>query len=177
MNQSILITGVAGTGKTTICNELAKRGYQAFSIEDIDGLYSRLDKRTGQPFKDYDANNLEDVKQSSWFCNQKKLKDFMSQYQEGTVFYGGVASNLDDIRPLFNRIFLLETSPEILRQRLIDRTTNVIGKAEEVRKWLFSHKDAWEAHMKIGATAINNDRNLETVVAKIIEKSQESFDL
>jgi len=172
MHQSILITGVAGTGKTTICNELARRGYQAFSIEDIDGLYSRLDKRTGRPFKDYDANNLEDVKQSSWFCHPEKLKDFMSQYQEGTVFYGGVASNLDDIRPLFNRIFLLETSPEILHQRLISRTTNVIGKAAAVRKWLFSHQDAWEAHMKIGATLIDNDRDLATVVDDIIKKSE-----
>ena len=49
MNKSILITGVAGTGKSAVCDELNKLGYKALGIEDIDGLFTIVHKKTGKP--------------------------------------------------------------------------------------------------------------------------------
>lgn len=58
MNKSIIITGVAGSGKSAVCDELNKLGYKAFGIEDIDGLFTMVDKKTGKPFKNFDNDNL-----------------------------------------------------------------------------------------------------------------------
>jgi len=171
-HRSILITGIAGTGKTSICQELNKRAYQAFSIEDLPGIYTRIDKRNGQVFENYDANDLESVQQSSWICNQDKLVDFMDQHQKGIVFYGGVASNLDDIRPLFDIVFMLEADINVLRQRLNKRHSSDFAHSPLVQEWLFAHKNDWENHMRKGAIVINDNENLTEVVDKIIEQTQ-----
>ncbi|HIH11772.1 TPA: SDR family NAD-dependent epimerase/dehydratase, partial [Candidatus Woesearchaeota archaeon] len=40
MNKSILITGVAGSGKSAVCDELNKRRYKAYGIE---GFIQKID--------------------------------------------------------------------------------------------------------------------------------------
>lgn len=46
MSKSILITGISGTGKTTIVEELKKKGYNSYSIEDVHGLFDMYHKET-----------------------------------------------------------------------------------------------------------------------------------
>ena len=175
MNKSILITGVAGIGKSTICDELNKLGYKAFSIEDIDDLFTVVNKKTGKPFKNFDNNNLELVKQSDWICDKKKLQRLMHQNSNGLVFYCGVASNINDLRPLFDKIFLLKVSQKILRVRLSTRTSHNYGRTSEFQKWIFSWKTWWENHMKDkGAIVIDASRSLREVANDIIERSKSS---
>jgi len=175
MNKSILITGVAGTGKSAICDELNKLGYKAFGIEDIDGLFTMVDKKTSKPFKNFDNDNLELVKQADWICNKEKLQRLMRKNSDGIVFYNGTASNLDDLLPLFDKIFLLKVSSKILRQRLSTRTSNDFGRTAEVQKWVFSWKKWWENHMiEKGAIIIDASRSLQEIANEIIEKSKSS---
>jgi len=67
MNKSILITGISGSGKSTVCDELNKHGYKAFGIEDIKGLFKMVDKKTGKPIKNFDSDNLRSVKQAGYY--------------------------------------------------------------------------------------------------------------
>ena len=173
MNKSILIIGVAGTGKSAICDELNNLGYKAFSIEDIDGLFTMVNKKTGKPFKNFDNDNLELVKQADWICDKKKLQRLMRKNSDGIVFYCGTASNLDDLLPLFDKIFLLKVSQKILRERLSTRTSNDFGRTAEVQKWVFSWKKWWENHMKEkGATVIDASRSLLEIANDILERSK-----
>lgn len=175
MNKSILITGVAGTGKSAVCDELNKLGYQAFGIEDIDNLFSIAHKKTGKQFKNYDNDDLEKVKQADWICNKKKLQHLMHKNSEGIVFYCGTASNLDDLLPLFDKIFLLKVSQKILRERLSTRTSNDFARTAEVQKWVFSWKTWWENHMKEkDAIVIDASRSLREVAENIIRRSKSS---
>lgn len=170
MNKSILITGVAGTGKSAVCDELNKLGYKALGIENIDGLFSMVNKKTGKPFKDYNNDDLEKVKQSDWICDKKKLQRLMSKNSNGIVFYNGTASNLDDLIPLFDKIFLLKVSEKVLRERLSNRTSNDFARTTEVQKWVFSWKSWWENNMREkGAIVIDASRSLREVVNDIIK--------
>jgi dephospho-CoA kinase len=175
MNKSILITGIAGTGKSAVCDELNKLGYKAFGIEDIDGLFTMVNKKTGKPFKNYDDDNLKMVKQLDWICDIKKLQRLMRKNSDGIVFYCGTASNLDDLLPLFDKIFLLKISQKILRERLSTRTSNDFARTAEVQKWVFSWKTWWENHMKEkGAIVIDASRSLREIAKDIIERSKSS---
>ena len=54
MNKSILITGITGSGKSAVCGELKKRGYKAYDIEIMEGLFNLVDNKTGKIVNDYD---------------------------------------------------------------------------------------------------------------------------
>ena len=172
MNKSILITGVAGSGKSAICDELIKSGYKAFGIEEIDGLFKMVDKKTGKPLKNFDNNDLESVNQSRWICDKKKLEKLMSKNVKDLTFYCGIASNMQDLLPLFDKVFLLRANLKVLRYRLTTRTSNTFGKNPQVQKQIFSWKNWWEKEMiKKGAILINANPSIEKVTKEILKKS------
>ena len=132
-----------------------------------------IHKKTGKPFRDYDNNNFEKVKQANWICDKKKLQRLMHKNSNETVFYCGTASNLDDLLPLFDKIFLLKVSQKILCKRLSTRISNNFARTPEVQKWVFSWKKWWEDHMKeMGAITINASLSLREVAENIIRKSK-----
>lgn len=176
MNKSILITGIAGSGKSAVCDELNNLGYKAFGIEDIGGLFAWVEKETGKPAKNFDKDNLESVKQHDWICDKKKLQQLMRKNPQGVVFYCGTASNTDDLVHLFDKIFLLKVSQKVLRERLSTRTSNDFGRTPEIQKWIFSWKTWWEKHMyEKGAISIDANRGLREIAIDIIEKSKEQL--
>lgn len=173
MGKSILITGVAGSGKSAVSDELRTLGYQTFDIENIDGLFTMIDKTTGRPFNDYDNDNFAKVKQGEWICNQKKLEKLIKKNSDALVFYCGTASNLDVLMPLFDQTFLLRVDQNILRRRLTDRTSNDFAKTTEVQDWVMEWKDWWEDQMIAkGAVVIDASRPLAEVAEEIIKKSE-----
>lgn len=48
MKTSVLVTAVAGSGKSTTCAALHRLGYNAFDIETLNGLYELIDEKTGR---------------------------------------------------------------------------------------------------------------------------------
>lgn len=172
MNRSILITGVAGTGKSTVSAALTALGYKAFNIEEIDELFEMFDKRTGKPFEDFDFNDLESVKQHDWLCDKSKLQQLIRKNSNGVNYYCGTASNLDDLLPLFDKVFLLTVNDAILHERLSTRTSNDFGRTPEIQQWVSSWKKASEDHLvEEGAILIDASRPLSEVVNDIVERS------
>lgn len=171
MPASIFITGIAGSGKTSASNELAKRGYKAYNIEEAEGLFEMRDKRTGKSFEDYDNYDFEKVKYHDWVCNKDKLQKLAESNKEGISYYCGIASNTDEILPLFDRVIVLQANPEAIRKRLIGRKNNNFGKIVGVREMVLDGKEPFEKHMKEkGAIVIDANRSLEEVADEIIEK-------
>ncbi len=171
MNKSILITGVAGSGKSAVCDELEKLGYKAFGIEDMKDMFTMIDRTTGKKSEIFDNDNIEMVKKHDWICDKEKLRKLIEDNKDGIVFYAGTGSNMDDILPLFDMVFLLKPSPETLTKRLSKRTSEKFGRTQEVQEWVFSWKDWWEEKMeKDGAVVVDANQDLEKVVADIIKK-------
>ncbi len=171
MVKSIYITGIAGSGKTSISAELTKRGYKAYNIEEVEGLFMAFDRRTGKPFENYDSDNFEMVQNHDWVCDKNKLQELMRKNSDGISFYCGIASNTGEILPLFYKSVLLEPSSEVVRKRLTERKNNDFAKTPEVQEWVLGRRAYFENYMKAkGAIVIDADRSLVEVADEIIEK-------
>ena len=69
MKQSILISGVGGSGKTTVAKVLQARGYETHDMEEIADLFRMVHKTTGEEVVDFDVfdnNDVENIKQYDW---------------------------------------------------------------------------------------------------------------
>jgi len=175
MKKSIFITGIAGSGKSSISRKLNKLGYKAYDIEKLEGMFKMIRKDTGEDFKDYDSTNIEKIKNSDWICNKNKLKELLRKQCDEICFYCGNASNNNEIIPLFNQTILLMVNPEVLYKRLSNRKgTNETGNTVENREWVLSGKDLWENQIiKQGVVIINANGDLIEVVRKIIKLTKE----
>jgi broad-specificity NMP kinase len=171
MNKSILVTGISGSGKSSVCSEMRKCGYKAYDIENMAGLFTMIDKKTGKATKKYDKNNLDWVKQHDWTCDKKKLQILMRKNAKGIVFYCGTASNFDELLSLFDKIFLLKARKNTLRKRLSTRKSHSFGRTSEVQEWIFSWEKWWEDHMRgKGAIIVDANRDVQKIATDILER-------
>lgn len=170
MKKKYLITAVAGTGKSTVEKELSKMGYETYGIEDIKGMFGMYRKDTKEPFVDFDNGDPEKIKNAAWLCNIEKLQEVLNRQKNDIAFYCGVASNMDNIIPFFDKVFLLITNKETLHKRLSNREgKDDMGGNEASRQEVLGWKDWWENEMRDkGAIVVNADGTPNDVVDKII---------
>ena len=171
MKKSIFVTGVAGSGKSSICKELNKLSYTAYDIEELEGMFKMVRKDTGKDFEDYDNADIEKVKNADWICDKSKLEELLKKQSDEVVFYCGVASNNNEVIPLFDKVILLKASPEVVCKRLRSREgTDDMGNTAENREWVLSWKGWWENKLVgQGATVIDADGTPTGVAQKIIK--------
>lgn len=171
MKKSILITGVPGSGKSSVCRELTDLDYAAYDIESIEGICKMVRKDTGENFVDFDNADLEKVKNSDWICDKDKLQELIRAQTEEIAFYCITTSNTEEIIPLFTDIILLRPSPETVRKRLSNREGKEdMGNVKETREWILSWKDWWENKMiEKGAVAIDANGTLKDIAQKILD--------
>src|SRR6266404_1224892 len=165
---SILITGIAGSGKSTICKELLSMGIEAYGIEDIEGMFAMYRKGTKEIFSDFDNADPEKIKNSEWLCSINKLKELIAKQHDGLAFYCGVASNMKDIFPLFDKILLLKADSESIHKRLsTSEGTEKMGNTEESRQTVLGWKDGWENEMEEeGAVIVEAQDDSRSVTEK-----------
>lgn len=172
MKKSILITGHAGSGKTTMCSALLKRGYEAYDIEKIKDMCHKYKKGTKENFKDFDMSNLDDIKNHDWVCDIEKLKDLIEHQKKGIAFYCGVLSNINEVASLFDKIILLKVTDSVMRSRLESRVTG-FGHNEEVREFAIRDRKKLERMMiNREADVIDADNNVDDLVKDIEAKIQ-----
>lgn len=169
MKKSILITGVSGSGKSSLSIKLNEMGYKAYDMEEIPELFSMLDKKTGKPVIGHDNANLEKVKEMDWVCDTKKLASIIADETSELTFYCGSASDMDSILPFFNSVILLKVGHEAMRHRLTTRTTNDFGRTAEVQDWIMTWKDWWENDMQEkGVIVVDAHQSLDEVAKEVV---------
>lgn len=173
MKKTILITGIAGTGKSSIISVLQHRGYTAYGIEDITGMCRMINRETGETISHEIGSNLVTFKNHDWICDIKAVQDLIQKNSHGLNFYSGTATNIDDLLQLFDQIFLLQADKKELSRRLIERVNNRFGKSKAEQDWLFEHQLVWDkALIQKGAIPIDATQDIKTVATSIIEMSK-----
>jgi dephospho-CoA kinase len=104
----ILLTGMSGTGKSTVIRALAARGYKA--IDTDDGW----------------CEPLPDGRQQ-WRADA--IAELLDTEDAPVLFVAGCEDNQVQFHPRFDHIVLLSAPAEVLAGRLAARTGNPYGKA------------------------------------------------
>ena len=174
MKKKIFVTGTSGSGKTTLSQTLNTLGYKAYNIKHNQfGLFKFIRKDTGEHYVDYDNTDIEKVKNASWICDVDKLKKLLSEQTEDISFYCGTASNKAEIMPLFDKVFFLKVSPDVLYKRLLVREgTDDYANTEAGRQMVLSKIDiSNNKYIEAGAIPINADLSSLEVARNIVASS------
>jgi dephospho-CoA kinase len=154
-----LIEGVSGTGKTTVCEELKRRGFKA--VEADEELAHFADPKTGLPTDEKIPDN--------WLWNEAKFNEAIQQEGDKPVFICGGAMNQEDFKHHFEKVFTLHIDDETLKQRLATRTNNDFGKKpDELALQLEWNKGVVSYSQQRGTSLIDATKPISEVVDEIL---------
>lgn len=167
----ILITGIAGTGKSTIVKALNERGVVAIDLHDVSGLFFWQDKKTREKVE------YSPIHSHDWFdsverlCDIPKLKELLAR-DENIVMAGTGGDSQAEYLPLFDKVILLQADPAILVHRMqtrINKSGYGKTKAEQDNniEW---QKEFDPELLSLGAVPINTAGKLDDVVDKILSE-------
>ncbi len=166
------ITGVAGTGKSTVSKELNRRGVASFDIDVVPGLCHWVNKQTKEHAEYPTQVEKVWIENHEWICDKEKLRQYMDTFKD-TVVVVGVCFNQKEYLDIFDKIFFLKCSESSLRHRLNTREENDFGKdpvqQEAVMEW---HRDkSFEDKLvKRGAIPIDSEGTVAEVADRIISQ-------
>lgn len=127
----ILVTGMSGTGKSTVIGELAARGYKAIDADTDE--YSEWVEVVG----DTGALGSPAWGAKDWMWREDRVQALLSTEDADVLFVSGCAANMRAFLPQFDHVVLLSAPAAVLVERLATRTSNAYGKdPEEVARVL-----------------------------------------
>jgi broad-specificity NMP kinase len=107
----VLLTGMSGTGKSTLVGELRARGYAAYDADEDGFSEPRADGR--------------------WGWRAERVAELLAAAPEGLLFFAGCSEEQAEL-PFDCRV-LLTAPTSVLLERLRTRTTNSYGRDERER--------------------------------------------
>ncbi len=161
-NRNYLIEGVSGTGKTSVCKELRRRGFHAVN-GDTDLAYQG-DPETGDPNDDVPSHwhHIWDV---------DRVRAMVADQSERFTFFCGGSRNFSKFQDLFDGVFVLEVDLDTLHRRLDQRPDDEFGARQSERDLIVrlhrTKEDTPQDGIPIDATA-----PLSQVVDEIVRRAQ-----
>jgi broad-specificity NMP kinase len=166
----ILITGIAGTGKSTIVKALNEKGIVSLDLHDVPDLFFWQDKNTKQEVE------YSPVQPREWFdtvdrlCDIDRLKKLLGQYQNVVMAGTTSGSNQKEFLSFFDKIVLLQADSQTLVHRMQTRTNKSgYGKTKAEQddniEW---QKEFDPLLLSEGAIPVSTEGNIDDVVDRII---------
>ncbi|HKV00254.1 MAG TPA: AAA family ATPase [Vineibacter sp.] len=140
--KKVLITGMSGTGKTTIVRDLSSRGYTAV---DLDGdAYSMW--VTAAPDPDDPDNEVKPGQ--DWVWREDRVHELLSRHDDGPLFVSGCASNMTRFVARFDLIVLLSAPDAVIVARLGSRQGSGYGQSPEEVARVLRLRQTVEPHLR-----------------------------
>jgi len=168
-----LITGLPGSGKSTVYAELKKRGYEAYD-GDYDHFAKWYNNTTGEPIHEerYHERSPEFLQEHSRNIAYQLVKDLAIKAQNTIVFLCADPENEDELVGLFDEVFALRIDENIRQKRLATRTNNTWGKLpHEVAYDLAVKPVALARYDKYDYKIIDSNRPIEDIIDFIVASS------
>lgn len=170
----IYITGISGSGKSTVRQELQGRGYKVYGTDE-DGIAFFYHNETGEPVVRRIAPHEHTPQwrsEHTWKVRRETVERLAEANRSEMVFLCGVVANdVDELWDLFDRVFALNIDEETLRHRITNRINNDFGKADhELDMLLRWQKTAEDDYTRAGAVVIDAIRPVEWVVDDILSR-------
>src|SRR3954468_15625299 len=128
----VLLTGMSGTGKSALVEELRRRGHRAYDADD-DGF--------GEPRAD-----------GRWGWRADRVADLLAQETDGPLFFAGCSE--EQIELPFELRVLLTAPRGVLLERLRTRTSNPYGREPAEQAQVLADLDAVEPLLRRSADVI-----------------------
>jgi hypothetical protein len=121
--RNYLVEGVSGTGKTSVCRELSRRGYQA--VNGDRELAYQGDPETGEA--------TDTVAHQHHIWDVGRVRALVADHQEPVTFFCGGSRNFSKFIDLFDEVFVLDIDLETLHRRLEQRPQDEWGSKPSER--------------------------------------------
>ncbi len=144
----VLVTGMSGTGKSSVVQALTDRGHRAVDTDD------------GFCVPTPDGRQRWD---------EPAIQRLLDSVGAGPLFVAGCEENQVRFHPQFDHLVLLTAPAAVLLERLAARADNPYGKTPEQRRRVLDDLEHVEPRLRRAATAvIDTDRPPEEVVEAVL---------
>lgn len=140
----VLLTGMSGTGKSTLAAELARRGQR--TVETDDEGWHRAD--------------------GSW--DPGRMAALLAAHRDLLVV--GTADNQGRFYDRFAAVVLLSAPAEVVLARVSTRSTNPYGRTDEQRAEILGYLATVEPLLRRGATLELDGQRPTTELADVVER-------
>jgi hypothetical protein len=110
--RNYLVEGLSGAGKSSVYEELIRRGYKAISTDRAWAYHA--DPDTGLPGGP--------IRHDTFMWDQQKAVSELESPEPEVLFVCGSSRNRDRFLPYFTKIFNLRIDDDTMRRRLQERT-------------------------------------------------------
>ena len=169
--RNYLIEGVSGTGKTTVAEELQRRGYHV--IHGDRELSYAGDPNTGERADRPAEDSVTDL--SLWghkhhLWDVGKVKALIADQRHAISFFCGGSRNFPSFIDLFDAVFILDVDIETLTRRLEGRPEDEFGGRPAERDLIVRLHGTKEDIPK-GGTVIDATAPIVEVVDEILSRT------
>jgi shikimate kinase len=163
----LLLTGMSGTGKSTLTSALAARGFKAIDLDcDTFSEWVELNDASAIPGSPVESDR-------DWMWRADRVDELLSIEDADVLFLSGCASNMGQFLPRFNHVVLLSAPADLIVQRLRSRTTNPYGKHPDQIARVLELRETVEPLLRRVAThEIDSSASVEQVVAAVLRLIQ-----
>jgi dephospho-CoA kinase len=144
----VLVTGMSGTGKSTVLTELERRGFAV--VETDVASWSEWSEEDG-----------------GFVWREELIEELLDREYETTLYISGTVSNQGRFYPRFDAVVLLSAPTDVLLSRIESRTTNEFGKSSEERERIIN--DIAQVEPLLRATATHEVDATQPVTAVVAE--------
>lgn len=145
----ILLTGMSGTGKSTVIGELTARGYRAIDMDE--------------------PGWSEHAPDGDWIWREDRVREALAREDSDVLFICGCATNQVRFYLQFDAIVLFSAPAEVLIERLAARTNNPYGKRPDELAEVLGYLETVEPLLRRSAThEIDTRAPLDEVVAAVL---------
>jgi broad-specificity NMP kinase len=158
--KNYLVEGVSCSGKTTVCDELRRRGYHTIHGDRELAYFGDLE--TGEPLEGCASENR------SWIWDVEKVRALVDDKSHPVSFFCGGSRNSDRFLDLFDEIFVLDIDLDTLNRRLAARPQDEWGGSESEGESFARLQHATKVGLPRNAFIIDATAPISTVVDNIL---------
>jgi shikimate kinase len=158
----ILITGMSGTGKSSVIVRLAEMGYVAVDA-DAPGYSGEV------PAADDDLTGIGTGR--DWVWQDHAIRAILNR-PDPVIFLSGCSPNQGAFYTALTHIILLTASPALIAERLATRSNNPFGKGPgELERALALQAEIEPLLRRYATHVIDTSAPLDEVVAEVLRVS------